>query len=110
MGLDFAVDALYKTGWNAPEVKELPPLPRDGAGRPYPSQDRVESQFAEHGFTLAVHHVQLFGCYRAVWDKARGNGVDRGEGGAVVGASAEEAAVYALSQFRRQIAKSAPAI
>lgn len=96
MGLDFAVDALYQTGWNVPEVKSLP---KDSAGRPYPSRADIERSFAEHGLILAIRHVQLFDCYRAEWTDAAGNAK-----GAVVGQSAEEAAVYALSQVRRQLA------
>lgn len=96
MGLDFAVDALYQTGWNVPEVKSLP---KDSAGRPYPSREDIDRAFAEHGLALSIRHVQLFDCYRAEWTDTAGNAK-----GAVVGQSAEEAAVYALSQVRRQLA------
>lgn len=97
MGLDFAIDALYQTGWNANEVRDLP---HDPTGRPYPSQAHVESAFAEHGLAFSVRHIQLFDCYRAEWrDGAQARG-------AVVGQTAEEAAVYALSQLRRQLAEA----
>ncbi|GJQ28135.1 MAG: hypothetical protein HBSAPP03_00190 [Phycisphaerae bacterium] len=96
MGLDFAVDALYQTGWTMHEPKALP---RDPFGRPYPTREEVVRTFAEHGLSLNVRHVQLFDCYRAEWTDAAGNAR-----GAVVGQSADEAAVYALSQVRRQLA------
>lgn len=94
MGLDFALDALYDTGWQSSAT-----MPRLADGRVYPSLDTVHSQFAEAGFDLAVRHIQVFDCYRAEWRNAQGQ-----PGGAVVGQSAEEAAVYALSQLRRQLA------
>lgn len=93
MGLDFAIDALYDTGWKGAEMS-----PRHHDGRPYPSPDAVKAFFHEHGFELGVRHIQLFDCYRAEWRDADGQA-----GGAVVGQSAEEAAVYAMSQLRRQL-------
>lgn len=96
MGLDFAIDALYDTGWNITEVKALA---RHSDGRPYPSRDAVQAFFGEHGYELNLKHIQLFDCYRAEWRDADGK-----LGGAVVGQTAEEAAVYAMSQLRRQLA------
>ncbi|CAG0959577.1 hypothetical protein PHYC_00649 [Phycisphaerales bacterium] len=98
MGLDFAIDALYQTGWNVPEPKDLP---LDASGRPYPSQAHIEAAFAEHALALSVRHIQLFDCYRAEWRDAGGQAR-----GAVVGQTAEEAAVYAFSQLRRQLSES----
>jgi hypothetical protein len=48
--------------------------------------------------------VQLFDCYRAEWRDHQGQA-----GGAVVGKTAEEAAVYAMSQLRRQLVAGAKA-
>lgn len=95
MGLDFAIDALYQTGWNVAELNDLP----QSNGRPYPSQVHVEAAFAEHALVLSIRHIQLFDCFRAEWRDSSGQAR-----GAVVGQSAEEAAVYALSQLRRQLA------
>lgn len=94
MGLDFAVDALYESGWQVTEPKALP---RDSSGRPYPSPEEVSREFEAHGLRLAVRHVQLFDCYRAEWSDDAGAAQ-----GAVVGQTAAEAAVYALSRLRRQ--------
>lgn len=95
MGLDFAIDELYATGWN-----EL-----DSAGceyhtdgRVFPRLERICDEFAACGKTLTVRHVELFNCYRAEWRDATG-----AMEGAVVGHSASEASVYALSQFRRAL-------
>lgn len=96
MGLDFAIDALYETGWNTAEVKAI--SPRHSDGRAYPSKDAVQVFFGEHGYELHLRHIQLFDCYRAEWRDAGGK-----VGGAVVGQTAEEAAVYAMSQLRKQL-------
>lgn len=94
MSLGFAIDALYDTGWTVAEPKGIS---RFTDGRPYPSQQQVEESFRAQGFTLSVRHIQLFDCHRAEWRDASGQPC-----GAVVGQTAEEAAVYALSQLRRQ--------
>lgn len=95
MGLDFAIDELYATGWS-----EL-----DSAGceyhldgRVFPRLDRIQEEFAAAGKALNVRHVEVFNCYRAEWRDAGGT-----LEGAVVGHSASEAAVYALSQLRRAL-------
>lgn len=93
MGLDFAIDELYATGWSD--------LDSAGCehhidGRSFPGPDRVRREFAEAGFELEVRHVQLFDCYRAEWHDPSGEA-----SGAVVGRTAAEAGVYALSQLRR---------
>jgi len=100
MGLDFAIDALYETGWQA-EVKDLDRdagHARHADGRIYPSESLIREFFSEHGYELGVRHIQLFDCYRAEWRKFSGEPV-----GAVVGQSAAEAAVYAMSQLRRRL-------
>lgn len=96
MGLDFAIDELYATGWL--------PLDTSGCdhhrdGRAFPRLPRVADEFSSAGFSLTIRHVQLFDCYRAEWRDAAGDAA-----GAVVGHTESEAAVYALSQVRRQIA------
>jgi len=96
MGLDFALDELYTTGWTA--------LDSTGCGyhtdgRLYPSVGRIKDEFILIGYELNLRHIQLFDCYRAEWRDSSGAAV-----GAVVGHSELEAAVYALSQARRQMA------
>jgi len=100
MGLDFAIDALYDTGWNLAEVKDCP---RHVDGRPYPSQDHIRDFFQRENLTLTVRHIQLFDCYRAEWRDASGVAL-----GAVVGQTADEAAVYAYSQLRRHMSSAKP--
>lgn len=95
MGLDFAIDELYATGWQALDSSGCK---HHGDGRAYPSLDRVRSEFSGSGYNLSLRHVQLFDCYRAEWRD--GQGVPRG---AVVGRTDAEAAVYALSQLRRTL-------
>jgi hypothetical protein len=106
MGLDFAIDALYETGWRADVLVE----PRSGGasdsemlarhvdGRVYPTETCIQNFFAEQGYELGVRHIQLFDCYRAEWRSRTGEA-----SGAVVGQTAAEAAVYAMSQLRRKI-------
>jgi hypothetical protein len=94
MGLDFAIDELYATGWTSLDSSGCR---HHSDGRAYPNPGLVHSQFGEAGFALTLRHVQLFDCYRAEWRDASG-----AAGGAVVGRTEEEAAVYALSQLRRR--------
>jgi hypothetical protein len=94
MGLEFAIEELYATGWSALDSAGT----RHLNGRPYPEVARVRREFAGAGFDLTIRHVQLFDCYRAEWRDSSGAAV-----GAVVGRSDEEAAVYALSQLRRRV-------
>ena len=93
MGLDFAIDALYETGWT-----EEPGCRSHVDGRKYPTEEQVRRAFEEAGIKLSIRHVQLFDCYRAEWRDSAGNAA-----GAVVGRSEAEAAVYALSQMRRRV-------
>jgi hypothetical protein len=93
MGLDFAIDELYATGWTAMKSSGC----KHHAGRAYPTLERVRDEFQQAGFEVTLHHVQLFDCYRAEWRDSSGNAA-----GAVVGRSDAEAAVYALSQMRRR--------
>lgn len=94
MGLDFAIDELYATGWVALDSSGYK---RHADGRSYPDVSVVAAQFREAGFDLTLRHLQLFDCYRAEWREAGGD-----PAGAVVGRSEAEAAVYALSQLRRR--------
>lgn len=93
MGLEFAVDQLYSTGWSALDTRGCGRL---ADGRAYPETDRIHAEFADAGFDLDIRHVQLFDCYRAEWRTGTGEAA-----GSVVGHSIDEAAVYALSQMRR---------
>jgi hypothetical protein len=101
MGLDFAIDELYATGWSALDTAGCE---HHADGRPFPSVQRVKDEFRSAGFDLALRHVQLFDCYRAEWRDG-----SQDAAGAVVGHSEAEAAVYALSQLRRQLAATAAA-
>jgi hypothetical protein len=96
MGLNFAIDELYATGWTALDSTGCE---YHSDGRAYPTPPRVKKFFDEHGHELSIRHVQLFDCYRAEWREMQGRST-----GAVVGQTEHEAAVYALSQLRRQIA------
>lgn len=97
MGLNFAIDELYATGWSALDSTGCDYAPD---GRPFPTVTRCAGEFASAGFDLAIRYVQLFDCYRAEWRD--GSGV---AAGGVVGATESEAAVYALAQMRRAAAK-----
>lgn len=94
MGLNFALDELYATGWSALNTAGCE---YDTDGRPYPGLSRIARDFADAGFELSIRHVQIFDCYRAEWRDATGQAA-----GGVVGHSEIEAAVYALSRMRRQ--------
>jgi hypothetical protein len=96
MGLEFAVDQLYATGWAALDTRGCSRL---ADGRAYPGPERVRVEFADSGFQLTTRHIQLFDCYRAEWRDTAGAAA-----GSVVGHTVEEAAVYALSQMRRATA------
>src|SRR5262249_11832642 len=94
MGLDFAVDELYATGWS--DLDSIG-FSHHTDGRGYPKPDRVTQEFASAGFRFATRRIDLFNCYRAEWFDTAGD-----LQGAVVGYCEAEAAVYALAQFRRQ--------
>jgi hypothetical protein len=95
MGLDFAIDELYATGWTALDTQGCL---YHSDGRPYPSCSRVLEEFTGTGCKLSIRRIQLFDCHRAEWSDQAGAAV-----GAVVGHSESEAAVYALSQLRRSM-------
>ncbi len=99
MGLDFAVDDLYTTGWSALDTSGCE---RAADGRWFPGLQRVHREFEEAGLTLTLRHVPHFDCYRAEWREASGRAA-----GAVVGRTEAEAAVYAFARMRRQMAEAA---
>ncbi len=101
MGLDFAIDELYATGWTALDSAGCT---HHSDGRSFPTVDRVKRECREAGYDLSIRHVQLFDCHRAEWRDAQGR-----PAGAVVGRSESEAAVYALSQLRRSVASGTAA-
>ena len=103
MGLDFAIDELYASGWSALDSSGCA---HHTDGRAFPTIAKITQAFEAQGLTLSIRHIQLFDCYRAHWreaadssDKSLHNTTALG---AVVGQSEQEAAVYALSQMRRQ--------
>jgi hypothetical protein len=93
MGLDFAIDALYATGWAALDSAACE---HTADGRAMPTIDTVQREFEAAGFAFRLTHVQLFDCVRAEWTSRGGT-----MAGAVVGQNGPEAAVYALAQLRR---------
>lgn len=96
MGLEFAIDELYATGWSALDTLGCE---HHSDGRSFPKAGRVIEEFEAAGFDFSVRHIQLFDCYRAEWRERGGTAA-----GAVVGQTESEASVYALSQLRRNMA------
>ena len=94
MSLQYAIDQLYETGWH---VEPSAKVALHDDGRAYPTLDQVQSEFTSNGCAFQLKHIQLFDCFRAEWSR----GTSQADAGAVVGASAIEAAVFALSQLRR---------
>lgn len=97
MGLNFAIEELYATGWSGLDTTGCDFAPD---GRPYPAVTRCAAEFAAAGFDLAIRYAQIFDCYRAEWQDSAG-----APAGGVVGATESEAAVYALAQMRRSTAR-----
>ena len=93
MGLEFALDELYATGWT-----NLDPAgcAYHTDGRPFPTTERIKQEFAAAGYTLAIEHAPIYQCYRATWSTPDGR-----TSGAVVGHSESEAVVFALAHLRR---------
>lgn len=102
MGLDYAIDELYATGWTALDSSGCC---HHSDGRVYPGVERVRDEFRRAGYDLTLRHVQLFDCYRAEWRDRQGQAA-----GAVVGRTEAEAAVYALSQMRRRALAGVPGV
>lgn len=93
MGIDFALEQLYQTGWSAMDTAGCESGPN---GRWAPTVERVRREFVAAGFELDLAHIASFDCYRAEWRDDAGSPV-----GSVVGQTEQEAAVYALAQCRR---------
>lgn len=96
MGLDFAIEELYGSGWSTLDSTGCGCGPD---GRLYPSVERARREFEGCGYALTIRRIELFDCFRAEWRLASGEAI-----GAVVGQSESEAAVYALAQWRRSTA------
>ncbi len=95
MGLEIAVDELYSTGWSGLDSAGCV---HDTDGRWYPTVERVRREFGSAGFDFEVDQADGYDVYRGRWQGPAGE-----DGGSVVGHTAEEAAVYALAQHRRQL-------
>ena len=95
MALEYAIDELYATGWQALDSSACTHLTD---GRPFPTEQAIKDAFAHAGFDLSIRRIQLFDCSRAEWRDASGSPI-----GAVVGQTHNEAAVFALAQLRRQM-------
>ena len=100
MDLTFALDELLATGWSCLDSAGCAYGPD---GRSYPTVARVQHEFAAAGFELSITKVAKFNCFRAEW---RETGTNGGESESVVSRSEDDAAVYALAQFRRSQAGS----
>lgn len=108
MKLEYAVDRLLETGWNAFDCSDCETLP---SGQAYPSVLAVQAEFAKAGLELSIKHNLMFSCYRATWAPA-GEPLDPSHAaderhGTVIGACDREAAVYALAQLRSAQSESA---
>lgn len=95
MGLEFALEELYATGWSDLDSSGCA---HHTDGRAFPRPDRVKQEFAAAGVALTIERMDAFNCYRGHW-----NDVETGHSRAVVGHSEAEAAVFALAQLRRQL-------
>ena len=95
MSLNIALDELRATGWTGLDSAGCA---FDAEGRSYPTVGRVSREFAAAGFTFELKRLDRFNCVRAEWRDAGGS-----DTGHVVGQTPEEAAVYALAQFRRAL-------
>ena len=94
MSLAFALDELVATGWSGLDSTGCS---FDVDGRAYPTPARVQQEFAQAGFSVAIQKIDKYNCFRASWREV-GQPQDAG---AVVSHSEPEAAVYALAQLRR---------
>jgi hypothetical protein len=94
MGLDYALDELYASGWTNLDSSGCG---HHADGRGYPKVDRVRDEFAASGLGFNLRRIDVFNCYRAEWADEGGQVL-----GAVVSHNEVEAAVFALARFRRQ--------
>ena len=95
MGLNFAIEQLFATGWSALDTTGC----EFHQGRCYPGLGRVMREFAGANADLSIRKIDLFDCYRAEWRDT--SGPPGNALGGVVGHTETEAAVYALAMFRR---------
>lgn len=98
MGINYAIDDLYATGWQALDSAACE---HHSDGRPFPTVQSVRQSFEAAGLEMEITYILLFDCYRAQWRDSSGAAQ-----GAIVGATAAEAAVYALAQLRRVLASA----
>ena len=96
MGLDFAIDELYATGWSGLDTSGCT---AHTDGRSFPTTERIKREFAAAGYALTVEHAASYSCYRASWRSA----ADGQDSGAVVGHTEAEAVVFALAHLRRHL-------
>ena len=101
MAIQFALDELYATGWNALDSAGCA---YSGDGRAYPTPGRGRAEFDTAQHRLSLERVEAFDCYRAVWSDATGTPL-----GSAVATSEHEAAVYALARLRQHLRHAAPA-
>lgn len=99
MSLNIALDELRATGWTSLNSADCG---YDADGRAFPRLPRVEAEFKDAGFAFDVRRIEKYNCARATWRDAAG-----AEAGSVVGATPEEAAVFALAQLRRSLVNAA---
>lgn len=110
MNLTYAVDRLFESGWTPDGDVDLDRLPD---GRPFPSLQAVQREFARAGLELSIKHNRSFHCYRCTWapagepldDATAYPAVADARHGTVIGACEREAAVYALAQLREALAE-----
>jgi hypothetical protein len=95
MGLEFALDELYATGWSH---SGTPGCSYHTDGRAFPSTERIKQEFAAAGYTLTIEHAPAYNCYRATWSSPDGDAP-----GAVVGHTEAESVVFALAHLRRHL-------
>lgn len=93
MSITFAIDELYATGWSTLDTTGCEYAPD---GRLFPGVARATQEFASGGATLTIRTLDSFGCARAEWSDEAASARGR-----AVGATAQEAAVHALAQWRR---------
>ncbi|HYE02945.1 MAG TPA: hypothetical protein VD963_06890 [Phycisphaerales bacterium] len=98
MGIDFALDELYATGWSELDSSGCG---RSSDGREFPKPERVRREFSAAGLDLAISRVDRYDCFQAHWSGTPGTA-----GGSVVGRTEAEAAIFALAQLRRQLTGS----
>ena len=71
MGLNYAIDKLYATGWT-PGIGGVHERAADG--RPYPSVAQIEKEFAAAGQSLSLNFIEKYGVFRAEW-RERATGI-----------------------------------